>query len=67
VLAPAKNADQMRQIVFNDYVDASLAFIFVLVVFSILILGLLEIRRASANDRPSMRETGAERAGMAHA
>ena len=66
MLAPAKNIDQMRQIVFNDYVDATLAFAFVLVVFSILILGLLEIRQARANDRPTMREIGAE-AGMAHA
>jgi carbon starvation protein len=67
VLAPAKNIGQMRQIVFNDYVDASLAFAFVLVVVSILVFGLLEIRRARANDRPTMREIGAEQAGMAHA
>ena len=67
LLAPAKNLGQMRQIVFNDYVDASLAFAFVLVVVSVLVFGLLEIRRARANDRPTMREIGAEQAGMAHA
>jgi carbon starvation protein len=67
VLAPAKNIGQMRQIVFNDYVDASLAFAFVLVVVSVLVFGLLEIRRARANDRPTMREIGAEQAEMAHA
>jgi carbon starvation protein len=65
VLAPAKNIDQMRQIVFNDYVDATLAFVFVLVVVSIFVLGVVEIRRARANDKPSTREIGAE--GMAHA
>jgi len=67
VLAPAKNIDQMRQIVFNDYVDATLAFVFVLVVVCIFVLGLLEIRQARANNRPTMREIGAEQAGMAHA
>ena len=67
LLAPAQNIGQMRQIVFNDYVDATLAFAFVLVVVSILVFGLLEIRRARANDRPTMREIGAEQAGMAHA
>ena len=67
VLAPAKTVDQMRQIVLNDYVDASLAFAFVLVVLSILVFGLLEIRRARAIDRPTVRETGAEQAGLARA
>jgi carbon starvation protein len=67
VLAPAKTIDQMRQIVFNDYVDATLAFTFVLVVVSILVFGLLQIREAIANDRPTMREIDAGPIGVAHA
>jgi carbon starvation protein len=67
VLAPAKTIDQMRQIVFNDHVDATLAFIFVLVVVSILVFGLLQIRKAIANDRPTMREIDAGQIGVAHA
>ena len=67
VLAPAKTIDQMRQIVFNDYVDASLASAFVLVVLSVLAFGLLEIRRARTIDRPTVRETGTEQAGLARA
>ena len=67
LLAPAQNIGQMRQIVFNDYVDATLAFVFVLVVVCIFVFGLLEIGRARANDRPTMREIGAEQAGIVHA
>ena len=67
LLAPAQNIGQMRQIVFNDYVDATLAFVFVLVVVCIFVFGLLEIRRARANDRPTMREIGAEQATIVHA
>jgi len=67
VLAPAKSIDQMRQVVFNDYVDATLASVFVLVVVCIFVLGPLEIRQARASDRPTTREIGAEHAGMVHA
>ncbi|MBY0299012.1 MAG: carbon starvation protein A [Methylobacterium sp.] len=40
VLAPAKDLDQMRQIVFNDRIDAVLAVLFVAVVVSILAFGV---------------------------
>jgi carbon starvation protein len=36
VLAPAKDLDQMRQIIFNDTVDAAMAFIFVALVVSMI-------------------------------
>jgi carbon starvation protein len=51
VLAPARNADQMRQIIFNDRVDAALAALFVAVVVAILVFGVkscLEAYRAGA-------------------
>lgn len=40
VLAPAKSAAQMQQVVFNDYVNASLTVMFMLVLISILLFGI---------------------------
>ena len=40
VLAPARNVDQMRQIVLNDRIDAALALLFVAVVLGILYFGV---------------------------
>jgi carbon starvation protein len=40
LLAPAANVDQMRQIIFNDRIDAVLAALFVLVVVSIIFFGI---------------------------
>ena len=37
VLAPAKNVAQMKQIIFNDYIDAALCGIFMVVVIAVLI------------------------------
>jgi carbon starvation protein len=46
ILAPAKSMDQMRQIIFNDYVDSMLTAIFVMVVVAIAVFGAIYIRRA---------------------
>jgi carbon starvation protein len=57
VLAPAKSVAQMQQIVFNDYIDAALAGVFIMVVVSIALFGIrtiLEARRAGA---PTARES----------
>ncbi|MGY8683386.1 carbon starvation CstA 5TM domain-containing protein, partial [Bradyrhizobium sp. UFLA05-153] len=40
VLAPARNLDEMRQIVLNDTIDAVMAFIFVLLVASMIYFGV---------------------------
>lgn len=37
VLAPAKNVAQMKRIIFNDYIDAALCGVFMLVVIAVLI------------------------------
>ncbi|WP_028401320.1 carbon starvation CstA family protein [Ectobacillus panaciterrae] len=37
VLAPAKNVDQMKQIITNDYVDAALCTVFMLVVLAVFV------------------------------
>jgi len=46
VLAPAKSLGEMSRIIFNDYVDATLAALFVAVVVSMVIYGLINIYRA---------------------
>ncbi|PFJ15073.1 carbon starvation protein A [Bacillus cereus] len=40
VVAPAKNVAQMKQIIFNDYIDAALCGIFMIVVIAVLISAL---------------------------
>jgi len=60
LLAPAKSIEQMRQIIFNDYVDASLTLIFMFVVVSVLFFGIRTILSARRKDRPSVDETPAE-------
>jgi carbon starvation protein len=63
ILAPAKSMDQMRQIVFNDYVDGTLAALFVFVVVAIAIFGVIYARRALGNPTVTSIEVG----GMAAA
>ena len=58
LLAPAKTLGEMRRIVFNDYIDASLAAVFVLVVVATVIYGLISIRKALGNPQPTAMEIG---------
>ncbi|MGB9989055.1 carbon starvation CstA family protein [Massilia sp. SM-13] len=60
VLAPAKSMDQMHQIVFNDYLDASLAGFFMVVVLAVLVFGVRTALRARANAKPSHNESPAQ-------
>ncbi|VVE63525.1 carbon starvation protein A [Pandoraea captiosa] len=57
LLAPAKSAAQMQQIVFNDYVDATLAGVFMFVVVSVAVFGLRTILVARRNNKPTAKET----------
>jgi carbon starvation protein CstA len=56
VLAPAKSLAQMQQVVFNDYVNASLAALFMLVLLSMLAFGTRTVIQARARREPSARE-----------
>jgi carbon starvation protein len=58
ILAPAKSLEQMGQVVFNDYVDATLALGFLAVVLSMVVYGVLAVRKAVASDKPTAVETG---------
>ncbi|WP_413459954.1 carbon starvation CstA family protein [Herbaspirillum huttiense] len=57
LLAPAKSIEQMRQVIFNDYVDAGLAAMFMLVVVSVLVFGIRTVIKARAAHQPSVKES----------
>jgi carbon starvation protein len=59
VLAPAKTLGEMSRVVFNDYVDATLAALFVAVVLTMVVYGFISIRRAQAAPGVTAREIGA--------
>jgi carbon starvation protein len=56
VMAPAKSMAQMNQIIFNDYIDAALAALFILVVVSVLFFGIKTIIAARGGNQPSAKE-----------
>jgi carbon starvation protein len=57
LLSPAKDVAQMRQIIFNDYVDASMAGFFMIVVLAVLFYGVRTAMRARRDNLPSSQET----------
>jgi carbon starvation protein len=57
VLAPAKSLDQMGRIVFNDYVDATLAGFFMVVVVAVLYYGIRTVINARSNNSPTVQES----------
>ena len=57
LLAPAKTVDQMRQIIFNDRLDAALAAFFIVVVLSVLVFGIRTVLAARADAKPSAKES----------
>jgi carbon starvation protein len=57
IVAPAKSIEQMHRIMFNDYVDGALAGLFIFVVVSVIVYGVLAVLRARRADRPTVRET----------
>jgi len=69
VLAPAKTAADMTRIVINDYIDATLAGVFVLVVVATVIYGIISNRKALANPQATTIELGSAGAvaGGSHA
>jgi len=56
VLAPAKSIGQMQQVIFNDYINASLAALFMLVLISMLAFGIRTVLRARALGTSTARE-----------
>jgi len=56
LLAPAKTAVEMHRIIFNDYVDASLAALFIALVISMAAFGLIAMRNALRSEVATTRE-----------
>lgn len=67
ILAPAKSVLQMKQIIMNDYIDATLAAIFIAVVLSILFFSIRACLQALRADKPTTREAEAVPMGTASA
>ncbi|QEI06282.1 carbon starvation protein A [Pigmentiphaga aceris] len=61
VLAPAKTAEEVNRIVFNDYVNATLTAAFVFVVLSVVIFGTRTILKARKQRDPHSKETPYEK------
>ncbi len=66
ILAPAKTMQEMQRVIFNDYVDATLAALFAAVVLAMTVYGLIAIRRALRNPKVTAIEVGLV-PGMSHA
>ncbi len=66
-LAPAKSALQMKQIIMNDYIDATLAAIFIAVVLSILFFSIRACLQALRADKPTTQEAEVSPLGVASA
>ena len=58
VVGPAKTLEQMRRVMFNDYLDAGLAALSVAIVVMVAVYAVVEIRRAVRNLEVSAVEVG---------
>jgi len=58
ILAPAKSLGEMQRVVFNDYVDATLAAIFAAIVIVMVVYGVMACIRAIHNPRNTALEIG---------
>ena len=58
VLAPAKSLQEMSRIIFNDYVDATLAGVFAAIVVAMVIYGVTQSRKALTNPKSTAIEIG---------
>jgi carbon starvation protein len=67
VIAPAKSPAQMQQIIVNDYVDATLAALFMAVLLSVLFFGIRACLQALRTAHPTSVETEAVKLETANA
>jgi carbon starvation protein len=58
ILAPAKTVEEMQRVIVNDYVDATLAAVFIAVVVAMAIYGAIGIWRALGTQRVTTVEVG---------
>ena len=65
ILAPATTLDQMRRVIFNDYVDAALAALAVALVIVMIIYAIIEIPKAMHTPKSTVLEIGGGAEAMA--
>ncbi len=65
VLPPAKTLADMRRVIFNDYLDATLAGLAVAIVVTVVIYALFDIRKALTTPRATAMEIGGASGAMA--
>jgi carbon starvation protein len=58
ILAPAKTVEEMQRVIVNDYVDATLAALFIAVVAAMAVYGVIGIWRALRTQRVTTVEIG---------
>ena len=58
VLAPANSLETMRRVIFNDYIDATLAAMFAAVVVAMVVYGYLDARKALGTPKTTAVEVG---------
>ena len=58
VLAPAKSVGDMSRIVVNNYIDAGLCALFMIIVVAMIVAGFMSIRKALATTEVSTKEVG---------
>jgi carbon starvation protein len=58
LLAPAKSIDQMYRVMFNDYVDATLAAAAVAIVLIVVVYAVIVIRKATGSPKITAMEIG---------
>ncbi len=65
VLAPAKTLSDMSRVIFNDYLDATLAGLAVAIVVTVVIYALFDIRKALTTPKATAMEIGGVSGAMA--
>jgi carbon starvation protein len=63
ILAPAKTIEEMQRIVTNDYVNAGVCALFVSVVISMIVFGLIAAWRGYSNPSATAREAASAMPG----
>ena len=58
MLAPAKSAEEMNRIIFNNYLDAGLSALFAAIVVAVVIFGILEVIKALGSPKDTTHEVG---------
>ncbi|WP_305884116.1 carbon starvation CstA family protein [Pleomorphomonas sp. NRK KF1] len=64
ILAPAKTVEEMQRVVFNQWVDAALTAVFMIIVVGMLVFGVQAMLRALREQKPTASEVGDDMPGV---